>query len=125
MFQDHNVVYLSGIEYMRNFKQRWNITSNWQVFVILVVFACTGFSAKYLSKPVLALFDITKETVSGWIYYPLYIILIFPIYQVLLIFYGFIFGQFTFFWAFEKKMLRSMKLGFIADWFDKNRKRNS
>lgn len=104
---------------MAGFKERWNIKSNWQVFVILVVFAVTGSTAAYLSKPVLALFGIVKGSVSNWIYYPLYIILIFPIYQVLLVGYGFIFGQFTFFWAFEKKMLRSMKLGFIADWFEK------
>ena len=85
---------------MASFKERWNIKSNWQVFVILVVFAVTGSSAAYLSKPVLALFGIVKEEVSPWIYYPLYIILIFPIYQVLLVSFGFIFGQFTFFWAF-------------------------
>lgn len=104
---------------MSNFKQRWNITSNWQVFVILVVFAVTGSTSALLSKPILEFIGITKDTVSGWLYYPLYIILIFPVYQVLLVSFGFIFGQFKFFWAFEKKMLRSMKLGFIADYFEK------
>lgn len=104
---------------MSNFKQRWNITSNWQVFVILVVFAVTGSTSALISKPILEIVGITKDNVSGWIYYPLYIILIFPFYQILLVFYGFIFGQFKFFWAFEKKMLRSMKLGFIADYFEK------
>ncbi|MEK8179847.1 DUF6787 family protein [Flavobacterium buctense] len=98
---------------MANFKERWNIKSNWQVFVILVVFAVTGSSAALLSKPVLALFGIVKGDVSNWVYYPLYIILLFPIYQVLLVSFGFVFGQFTFFWAFEKKMLKSMGLGFI------------
>lgn len=104
---------------MSNFKQRWNITSNWQVVVILVVFAVTGSTSALLSKPILEFIGITKDTVSVWIYYPLYIILIFPVYQVLLVTFGFIFGQFKFFWAFEKKMLRSMKLGFIADYFEK------
>ena len=104
---------------MTHFKQRWNITSNRQVFVIIVVFAITGSCAAYLSKPILGLLGIVKGEVSNWLYYPLYIVLIFPIYQVLLVSFGFIFGQFTFFWAFEKKMLRSMKLGFIADWFEK------
>ena len=104
---------------MANFKERWNIKSNWQLFVIIVVFAITGSSAAYLSKPILALFGISKTSVSGWEYYPLYIILIFPIYQILLVCFGFIFGQFSFFWAFEKKLLRSCKLGFIADWFEK------
>lgn len=100
---------------MANFKERWNIKSNWQVFVIIVVFACTGLTSSYISKPFLALFDISKENTSGWIYYPLYIILIFPFYQVLLVGYGFLFGQFTFFWAFEKKMLRACGLGFLVN----------
>lgn len=104
---------------MRNFKQRWNITSNWQMVVIIIVFAVTGSSAAYLSKPILSFFDISKENISLGVYYPLYIILIFPVYQLLLVFFGFVFGQFSFFWAFEKKMLRSLKLGFIADWFEK------
>ena len=98
---------------MARFKERWNIKSNWQVFVILVVFAVTGSSSALLSKPVLELFGIVKGDVSNWLYYPLYLILIFPIYQVLLVSFGFIFGQFTFFWAFEKKMLKSMGLGFL------------
>jgi manganese efflux pump family protein len=106
---------------MENFKNRWNITSNWQVFVILVVFAITGSTAAFLSKPILSLFGITKTATSAWIYYPLYILLIFPVYQILLVGFGFLFGQHSFFWAFEKKMLRSMKLGFIADWFEKKK----
>jgi hypothetical protein len=83
------------------------------------VFAITGSTSAVLSKPILEFIGVTKDTVSGWIYYPLYIILIFPVYQVLLVSFGFIFGQFKFFWAFEKKMLRSVKLGFIVDYFEK------
>ncbi|WP_293892691.1 DUF6787 family protein [Flavobacterium sp.] len=98
---------------MGNFKERWNIKSNWQLFVIIVVFAITGSSAAFLSKPILALFGISKNTASAWEYYPLYIILIFPIYQLLLVSFGFLFGQFTFFWAFEKKILRSCGFGFL------------
>jgi hypothetical protein len=46
------------------------------------------------------------------------LLLIFPIYQILLVFVGFIFGQFSFFWEFEKKMLVRLKLGFIARYID-------
>jgi len=95
------------------FKSRWGITSNFQGVVIFVVFAITGSTSAYVSKPILAWLGLAKGDVSGWIYYPLYLILIFPVYQVLLLFFGFIFGQFKFFWAFEKKMLRSLKLGFL------------
>jgi hypothetical protein len=109
---------------MEKFKQRWEITSNWQVFVILLVFAITGISSSFISKPVLGLFGIDKTTTSLWIYYPLYIVLIFPFYQIILISCGFLFGQFKFFWSFEKKMLRSMKLGFIADFFEQKKGTN-
>ena len=98
---------------MANFKERRNIKSNWHLFVIILVFAVTGSSAAYLSKPILGTFGISKDSFSVWVYYPLYILLIFPIYQVLLVSYGFLFGQFSFFWAFEKKMLRSCGLGFL------------
>jgi manganese efflux pump family protein len=99
---------------MATFKERWNIKSNGQLIVILIVFAVTGSSAAFVAKPILSFFGIVKGSVSHWIYYPLYIVLIFPVYQVLLVSFGFLFGQFTFFWAFEKKMLRSMKLGFLV-----------
>ncbi len=104
---------------MSNFKHRWNITSNWQVIVIFIVFAITGSTSALLAKPILTIFGISKTLVTPWLYYPLYVLIIFPVYQILLVTFGFIFGQFKFFWAFEKKMLRSLKLGFIANYFEK------
>ncbi len=100
---------------MGNFKQHWNITTNWQIFVIILVFAITGSSAAILSKPILQWLGISKETHHIALYSLLYIIIIFPIYQILLVAIGFLLGQFNFFWAFEKKMLKSMKLGFLID----------
>lgn len=98
---------------MKKLKERWGIKSNFQLVVIFVVFAITGSTSAYLSKPVLAWMGITKETLPLYFYIPLYIILIFPIYQVLLVSFGFIFGQFKFFWAFEKRMLKMMGFGFF------------
>jgi uncharacterized integral membrane protein len=98
---------------MSNFKTRWGITSNIQLVVIIIVFAVTGSTSAYLSKPILHWLGLNKGDVSNGIYYPLYIILIFPVYQVLLVCFGFLAGQFKFFWAFEKKMLRSIGLGFL------------
>ena len=82
--------------------ERWGVDSAWQVVAILIVFACTGFSVLYLKKPIFALAGITTET-SAWIRVPFYILTILPAYQVLLLFYGFLFGQFRFFWEFEKR----------------------
>lgn len=104
---------------MNKLKQRWNITSNFQFFIILLVFAITGSTSALIAKPILAFLGITKVSVGVWLYYPLYIIIILPIYKVLLFLIGTLFGQKTFFWNFIKKMLDRMKLGFIHRIFEK------
>lgn len=90
---------------MKKLKQRWGIDSNFQLAVIFVVFAVTGSTAAKLASPVTHLMGIDAETTSGWIYWPVRIFVIFPVYQVLLVVFGWLFGQFAFFWNFEKKML--------------------
>lgn len=103
---------------MNRLKKRWNISSNWQLMSILIVFAITGFSSLQVAKPFLSLIGIPETFQPHWLYRILRLVLIFPIYQVLLIFIGFIFGQFTFFWNFEKKMLNRMGLGVIGKFVD-------
>ena len=97
---------------MNRLKQRWGITSNFQLVIIFIVFAITGSSSAWLSKPFCELLGITKEEFGGW-FTLIRLIIIFPIYQVLLVAIGTLFGQFRFFWNFEKKMLKSMGLGFL------------
>jgi hypothetical protein len=98
---------------MKKLKDRWGIQSNYQFAVVLLVFILTGSSSAYVTKPILAFLGITKESVPYLLYLVLKIVLIFPAYQVLLISFGFIFGQFRFFWNFEKKMLKMIGLGFL------------
>ena len=98
---------------MNKLKERWGLSSNFQVIVVFIVFAITGSTAAYLSKPVTAWLNISKESMSLWAYWPLRILVLFPIYQVMLVVFGFLFGQFTFFWNFEKKMLKRLGLGFL------------
>ena len=98
---------------MEKLKERWGISSNFQVVVILVVFAVTGSSAAKLAAPLTSLLGLDPNNVSGWIYWPIRVLLIFPIYQVLLVAFGWLFGQFRFFWNFEKKMLKRLGLGFL------------
>lgn len=95
---------------MNKLKERWGIDSNFQLIIILIVFAITGSTAAKLAAPICGFIGVDQETSSWYIYWPLRILLIFPIYQVLLVLFGWIFGQFQFFWAFEKKMLS--RLGF-------------
>ncbi len=83
-------------------KNRWNIESNLQVLIILVVFAITGSATVYLKKLLFGLVGITSET-DLLIRIPIYILSVLVIYNILLLIVGFLFGQFNFFWKFEKK----------------------
>lgn len=95
---------------MNKLKKRWGIESNLQIILILIVFAITGSTSAKLAGPLCDLLGIHQETSSWFWYWLARIVLIFPIYQVLLVFFGWLFGQFQFFWEFEKKMLG--RLGF-------------
>ena len=95
---------------MNKLKEKWGITSNFQIIIILVVFSITGSVAVWIAKPVLNLVGLDKEIVSPWLFWPIRIFIIFPIYQILIVIIGTLFGQFKFFWSFEKKML--VRLGF-------------
>lgn len=98
---------------MEKLKKRWGIDNNLQLFVIFVVFAITGSSSVKLAEPVLHFIGLVEGSVNAWVYWPIRILLIFPLYQILLVAFGWLFGQFEFFWNFEKKMLRRIGLGFI------------
>jgi len=95
---------------MNRLKEKWGIKSNFQFFIILVVFSITGSLAVFIAKPLLNLVGLEKEQISPWVFWPFRILIIFPIYQILIIIIGALFGQFQFFWNFEKKML--VRLGF-------------
>jgi hypothetical protein len=97
---------------MDDLKKRWGIETNFQLTIIFIVFAITGSASAWFSKPVCFWLGITKEDLGYW-FTPIRLLLIFPLYQVLLVAIGFVFGQFKFFWAFEKKMLKRMGFNFL------------
>jgi hypothetical protein len=99
-------------KFIEKLKERWEVKNAWQVIIILIVFACTGFSVLYIKKPLYALAGVTEAT-SAWIRIPFYLFTILPAYQVILLAYGFLFGQFDFFWKFEKRLFSRIKKLFI------------
>ena len=75
--------------------------SAFQVLVILLVFACTGFTVFFLKRPLFTyLFDGGPRPLWATV---VYYIAILPVYNVFLLLYGGLFGQFNFFWEFEKR----------------------
>lgn len=79
---------------------RWGV-GPWRVVVILLVFACTGTTVLLLKRPVVAYF--AGEGEQPVLFTALYYLLILPVYNLFLLIYGAVFGQFRFFWAFEKR----------------------
>ena len=98
---------------MEKLKKRWGIKSNFQIFLILVVFAINGSFAAWVAKPITNFIGLSQETLHPFIFWPIRILLIFPIYQITLPIVGLVFGQFKFFWNFEKKFLSRIGLGFL------------
>ena len=82
----------------------FRVQSTFQLFIIFVVFGITGSLSVILGDPILTKFAGESITNSNY-YWILRIILIFPLYHVLLIVVGTLFGQFRYFWEIEKKIL--------------------
>ena len=98
---------------MEKLKQRWGLNTIWDVIAVLIVFSINGSFAATIGKPILSYFNITSDNTHWALYFLYRFLLIFPIYQTTLPLIGWLFGQFKFFWAFEKKFLGRIGLGFL------------
>ena len=87
---------------MQRLGTRWGVGPA-RVLLILLVFACTGTTILLFKRPVVAYFVGDGE--QNVLFTVLYYILILPVYNIFLLIYGALFGQFAFFWAFEKRFL--------------------
>ena len=83
-------------------KNRWNIQSNVQIVIILIVFALTGSASVWIKKQIFDFIGI-DDSLHYFFRLLLSILIITPLYQALLLVIAALFGQFRFFWEFEKK----------------------
>ena len=91
------------MNWLQKLQGRWKVESIWQVIIILVVFACTGTTVVWIAKPILIwIFEPNPTPLWGKIVYYIFIL---PVYNLFLLGYGFIFGQFKFFYDFEKRFI--------------------
>lgn len=98
---------------MGKLKERWGITSNFQMVIIFVVFAINGSLSAKISGFLMGLIGLGKENLHTFFYYVILLLLVLPIYPFMLMGFGYLFGQSRFFFPFGKRMLGSMGLGFI------------
>ncbi|UCS94430.1 hypothetical protein KZP23_05230 [Echinicola marina] len=105
---------MSQQSYLRRLQEKWQLKSLWQVLLVLLVFACTGFSVVLIKRPIFDLLGLDTESGGVWKTI-LYLLLVLPLYQIMLLFYGFLFGQFNFFWEKEKKIFKRIRKLFIQN----------
>ena len=101
--------------FLNRLKEKWGITSNFQLVVIFIVFGLTGSFSVRLGKPILDFVALKPENFESLfmgeaLYWVLRLLIIFPVYQILLLIFGALFLQFRFFLNFEKKILK--RIGF-------------
>ena len=89
---------------MLKLKKKWGITSTLQFALIMVVFSLAGLAITQCRAPVFHVFGLTAET-PMWLKVTVYILCVFPLYQLFLLLFGTLLGQFRFFWEKEKKMV--------------------
>jgi len=86
-------------------KKKWGVNSALRVILIMIVFSLTGMTVVLVRPIVFSSFGFNEHTPFG-IKAITYILLIFPMYQILILVYGALLGQFSFFWEKEKKLIR-------------------
>ena len=96
-------------------EKRWKLEYRWEMIRVFIVFAVTGSSSLYVGRPIIKLLGITKENLNPILYWILFIIIGLIFYQILLVSFGWLFGQHKFFWEFEKKMLKRFGLKRFVD----------
>ena len=92
-------------------ESKWVVDHRWELIRIFIVFAITGSSSVVVGRPFIKLLGITQDNLHPLFYWILFITVSLFFYQVLLVLFGWIFGQFQFFWDFEKKMIRRFGFG--------------
>ena len=95
---------------IQNLIKKFKAKSKVHLLVIFIIFGLSGSFSLWISSPIMSALDL-KNMLNN---YPLYIFLrfliIIPIYQLILIVIASIFGEFNYFWRFEKQFLKRIKI---------------
>ena len=83
--------------FMEKLKKIFKVKSLYQLIVVFIVFGITGSLSLFVSDYILGFLNLNSFILS--------VLLLIMTYQVLLIIVGTLFGEFTYFWAMEKKII--------------------
>ena len=90
------IVYNSEM-FMEKLKRAFKVKSTYQLVIVFIVFGITGSLSLFVSDYILDFLNLDSFILS--------LLLLLVIYQILLIIIGTLFGEFTYFWAMEKKII--------------------
>ena len=96
--------------FMEKLKKIFKVKSLYQLIVVFIVFGITGSLSLFVSDYILDFLNLDSFILS--------LLLLLMIYQLLLIIIGTLFGEFTYFWAMEKKIISRFN-------FNRSRTKNS
>ena len=85
-------------------------SSKFHLFKIFIIFGLTGSFSVVLSEPLLQLLSIENFISNKFFYWLIRLILIFPLYQFVLIGIAFVFGEFRYFKKFFIKFINYFKI---------------
>ena len=95
---------------IQNLIKKFNAKSKVHLLLIFLIFGLCGSFTLCISSPIMLVLAL-KNILNN---YPLYIffrvLIIIPIYQLILIVVASIFGEFQYFWKFEKNFLKRIKI---------------
>tara|TARA_B100000900_G_scaffold273088_1_gene233275 strand:- start:170 stop:466 length:297 start_codon:yes stop_codon:yes gene_type:complete len=90
--------------------KKFNAKSKAHLLLIFFVFGLSGSFSLWISSPIISALDLKNILNNYSLYIILRILIVIPIYQLILIVFAFIFGEFDYFWSFEKKFLKRIKI---------------
>ena len=79
------------------------------MFIVFLVFSISGSLSVFISDPFLNLLKYEQYISNELIKIVIRILIIFPIYQLVLIIIGSLFGEFNYFWNFQKRFIKKFK----------------
>ena len=95
---------------IQNLIKKFNAKSKVHLLVIFFIFGLSGSFSLWISSPIMLALDLKNILNNYHLYIFFRFLIIIPIYQIILIVIASIFGEFQYFWRFEKKILKRFKI---------------
>jgi len=117
-----SILIQSTLALFKFLEKRWKVDQKWKVIRIFIVFAVTGSFSLIVTNPIFEAIGLVKTNFDAHFlvlvaYYLLKFILVLPFYKILLVVFGWIFGEFKFFLNFTIKLANRLGLKKITQKF--------